>query len=287
MSENARIVLIVLAILVLGLLGYRLIFSGEDVTPLLVQAVEGRVSHVDPQGERSSLSPGHMLERLDRVETTSGGRAFLTMGGGSTLTVNQGTSVRVLDVSGDGVRVELDEGSVEATVRPERGSVGIVHRDRQVISTEGTFAVGVGSQGNMAVENHGGSLQLVGIDTVEGLAEGERLLLLADGTPRLAAIPESLLLEVAWPDSARTRQAEVAVRGLTDPGAEVRIGAAGHWTTVVADAEGHFEATVALEEGENPLKVVSRDPIGRSTTDETLVVRDTEPPPSATFEVEY
>ncbi len=287
MNENLRIVLAVLTILVLGLLGYKLMFPSEDAVPLLVQAVEGSVQHVDEKGERATVSPGLILERASRIETKADGRAFLALGQGSTLTVDQSSSVRILDVTREGVRIELDNGSVEATVRPERGSLGIVHSDREVVGRDGSFAVGVNAGGNMAVETHDGMVEIRGVESVAELQQGERLLLLSDGTPKVAAIPESLLLEVAWPESARTRHAEVAVRGLTDPGAEVRVGAAGRWTTVVADATGRFEAAIPLEEGENPLQVVSRDPLGRTSEESKLVTRDSEPPSSASFEVQY
>ncbi len=287
MSENLRIALAVVTILVVGLVGYTLLFPSEGTVPLLVQAVEGSVHHVDEKGERAAVSPGLILERASRIETEADGRAFLALGEGSTLTVEKASSVRILDVTRDGVRIELDNGSVEATVRPERGSLGIVHSDREVVGRDGNFAVGVNAGGNMAVETHQGTVEILGVDSIETLEQGERLLLLSDGTPKVAAIPESLLLEVAWPESVRTRHAEVAVRGLTDPGAEVRVGAAGRWTTVVADAEGHFEAAIPLEEGENPLRVTARDPLGRTSEDEQLVTRDSEPPNSASFAVEY
>ncbi len=287
MSENLRITLAVIAILVVGFIGYEILFPGQETIPLLVQAVEGGVQHVNEKGEREDVTPGLVLERASRIETQVDGRAFLALGEGSTLTIDQGSSVRVLNVTRDGVRIELDNGSVEATVRPERGSLGIVHSDREVIGRDGSFAVGVNASGSLAVESHEGSLELLGIESVPSLGQGERLLLLSDGTPRVAAIPESLLLEVAWPESARTRQAEVAVRGLTDPGAEVRVGAAGRWTTVVADASGHFEAAIPLEEGANPLRVISRDPLGRTTEAERSLHRDSEPPASASFEVQY
>lgn len=287
MSENLRIVFAVVVILVIGFVGYKVLFPGDEAVPLLVQAVEGSVHHVDDKGERAKVSPGLILQRASRIETEADGRAFLALGEGSTLTVDQASSVRILDVTRDGVRIELDNGSVEATVRPERGSLGIIHNEREVVGRDGSFAVGVNSGGSMAVETHNGSVEILGVESVGGLEQGERMLLLSDGSSRVAAIPESLLLEVAWPESARTRQAEVAVRGLTDPGAEVRVGAAGHWTTVVADASGHFEASIPLEEGENPLRVISRDPVGRTTEDKKLVTRDSEPPAGASFEVQY
>jgi hypothetical protein len=287
MSENLRITLAIVAILILGFVGYRVLFPSDDAVPLLVQAVEGTVHHVDEKGARAEVTPGLILERASRLETEADGRAFVALGEGSTLTVDQASAVRILDVTHDGVRIELDGGSVEATVRPERGSVGIVHKNREVVGHDGSFAVGVNESGSMAVESHSGAVELRGVESVEGLGQGQRLLLLSDGTPQVAAIPESLLLEVAWPQSVRTRHAEVAVRGLTDPGAEFRVGASGRWTTVVADASGHFEANIPLEEGENPLKVISRDPLGNTTEEQKLLTRDSEPPQSASFEVQY
>ncbi|MFH1469372.1 MAG: FecR domain-containing protein [Pseudomonadota bacterium] len=287
MSENLRFVLAVVAILVVGLVGYRLLFPPDDTMPLLVQAVEGTVQTIDGRGDRVEVSPGLVLGRSDRIETAADGRAFLSMGEGSTLTLDHESAIRVLAVTRDGVRVELDGGAVEATVRPERGRVGVVHGGREVSSDDGSFAVGVNAGGNLAVEAHIGEVSVQGVEAVQALQEGERLMLLADGTPQVASIPESLLLEVAWPESARTRHAEVAVRGQTDPGAEVRLGASGHWTTVTADATGHFEAAIPLLEGENPLRVVSRDPLGRSVETSHTVTRDSEPPAASSIEVQY
>ena len=56
---------------------------------------------------------------------------------------------------------------------------------------------------------------------------------------------------------------------------------------MIADGEGLFEATVPLDEGENPLKVVSEDPLGRTSTQEKSLTRDNQPPGSAVFEVKY
>lgn len=287
MSERLRILLALAAILAVGAIGYRLLFPEDRAAPLLVQAVEGSVFTFDRGGRRTEVDPGLILQPAERLETARDGRAFLALGEGSTLTVEHGSSVRVLDVEADGVRIELDGGAVEATVRPERGSVGIVSGAREVVGRNGSFAVGLNSGGSLAVESHVGDVEVLGLDGVEGLNQGQRLMLLADGTPQVAAIPESLLLEVAWPETARTRHAEVAVRGQTDPGAEVRVGASGRWTTVVADARGLFEASIPLQEGENPVQVVSRDPLGRSSEASRTVVRDSEPPTGATIEVQY
>jgi hypothetical protein len=275
------------AILAVGLIGYRLLFPPDAAMPLLVQAVEGTVRSVDRDGARAAVTPGLMLGRSDRIETAADGRAFLSMGEGSTLTLDHGSAIQVLSVTRDGVRVELDGGAVEATVRPERGRVGVVHAGREVSSGDGSFAVGVNPAGNLAVEAHVGEVAVEGLESVQALQEGERLMLLADGSSQVASIPESLLLEVAWPQSAQTRYAEVAVRGLTDPGAEVRLGASGHWTTVTADASGHFEANIPLLEGENPVRVVSQDPLGHSVEASHTIVRDSEPPGGSTIEVQY
>ena len=183
--------------------------------------------------------------------------------------------------------MELDEGRIEATIRPGRASLGIVNRNREVVATDASFAVGVNAAGAFAVESQRGQLAVSGMGGVETIDEGQRVIATEGGRAHVSPIPESLLLEVAWPEAARTREAEVMVRGRTDPGAEVRIGTAGRWTTVVAGSDGRFVASVPLNEGKNPLQVVSQDPLGRSSVEQGEVVRDSEPPRGATFDVQY
>ncbi len=286
MRDSVKTLLAVLLVLAAGWIGYRILFRPEPAGPLLVQSVQGGVVFVQAGGARTEARPGLSLAPMDRIETSENGRADLSFGESNTIAIHPGSAVRVLGVTHEGVRVELDGGRVQATVRPGRGSLGIVYQGREVVAQDADFAVGVGQGGLFAVESQRGTVVVRGVPDIDRLAEGQRMNVTADGTARLAAIPESLLLQVAWPEEARTREAEISVRGRTDPGAEVRVGTAGRWTTVIAANDGTFEASLPLAEGVNPVEVVSMDPLGRTERQEAPLTRDSLPPPS-TIEVRY
>jgi hypothetical protein len=286
MRDSVKTLLAILVVLAVGWIGYRVLFRPEPAGPLLVEAVQGGVIFIEAGGARVEARPGVALAPMDRIETSENGRADLSFGESNTIAIHPGSAVKVLGVSPEGVRVELDGGRVQATVRPGRGSLGIVNEGREVVAQDADFAVGIGQGGLLAVESQRGTVVVRGVPDINRLAEGQRMSVTPDGTARLAAIPESLLLQVAWPDQARTREAEVSVRGRTDPGAEVRVGTSGRWTTVIAATDGTFEAAVPLAEGVNPVEVVSVDPLGRSQREEASLTRDSRPPPSA-IEVHY
>ncbi len=274
-------------VLMAGWLGYYLLFPSAQLAPLVVRQVEGTVLQIDANGARIEAVPGAVLKREDKIETEDDGRALLAFGTDSTLALHHGTTMTVLGLSKEGLKVELDEGRVEATVRPGRGTLGIVNLNREIIATDATFTVGVNRAGGLAVESQRGQVELSGVEGFQVLREGQRIMASRDGTARLASIPESLLLEVEWPDSAATREAELSVAGRTDPGAMVRIGASGKWTAVMAGADGRFKATVPLAEGPNALEVISQDPLGRTTSQDSSIIRDSRPPQGTLFEVHY
>ncbi|MBN1337092.1 MAG: hypothetical protein JXB39_14125 [Deltaproteobacteria bacterium] len=286
MRDAVKTLLALLLVLLAGWIGYRLLFGPEPADPLLVQSVQGDVVHITAGGSRSEARPGLALSPSEHLETSENGRADVSFGGSNTIVVHPGSTVRVLGVTREGVRMELDGGRVTATVRPGRGSLGIVNRGRELVAQDADFAVGVGKGGALATEIERGTVVVRGVPDLDRLDPGQRLSLAPDGSARLAPVPESLLLQVAWPDQTRTREAEVTVRGRTDPGAEVRVGSPGRWMTVIAASDGTFEATIPLSEGTHPVEVVAVDPLGRTQRVETSLTRDSKAPPS-TIEVRY
>lgn len=287
MRDSLRLVVVLTLLLAIAWVGYLLLFPSDSHLPLLVQEVEGGVSYTDASGARSVAVPGLILQQSDRLQTEADGRATLSFGDRNTIVLQRATAIHVLGVSAEGVRIELDEGRVEATVRPGHGTVGIANHGREFTGEDAVFAVGVGAQGNLAVEARSGALAVSGVEETAGIAPGQRLVVLPDGRATTNSIPESLLLEVAWPEEAHTREAEVTVRGRTDPGAAVRVGTGGRWSTVIAGEDGRFEASIPILEGFNPLDVVSEDPLGHQATQAGGVHRDSTPPGKTTFEVRY
>ncbi len=285
MRELLTILSAILVVSLLGWGGYVLLFGSGKDAGLIIRETAGTVDYIDANGATFPASVGQAVEAKARLRSGEDGRAVLEFGTDSTVTLAESTSIRVMGFDSDAVRIELDDGRVEATVRPGR-SLGVVSGDREVRAEDGRFRVASGQSG-LVVEVDEGAVNTSGLEGVSGLVVGERLFVAPSGEVAVAPIPRAMTFEVAWPENVSTREAEISVRGRTDPGAEVRLHSLGAWRTIVADPSGNFEMVVPLEEGTNPLRVISRDPMGRESEETHEVIRDSRPPNGAAFEVHY
>ena len=138
MRELLKIVGIMLGISILGWFGYVLIFGGSGAADLVVREIDGMVEYIDPAGAVGLALPGQSVEARARLRSGEDGRAILEFGADSTITLAESTSIRVIGVERDAVRVELDEGRVEATVRPGR-MLSVVNGEREIRSREGAL----------------------------------------------------------------------------------------------------------------------------------------------------
>ena len=91
-------------------------------------------------------------------------------------------------------------------------------------------------------------------------------------------IPDSLLLEVAWPEEAVTRDTEVSLSGRTSPYASVTLHGAAGSATIRAGSDGRFASSLPLQEGENTVEVTVEDVMGNRERTTWEVERDTEAP---------
>ena len=272
------VLVVAVAVLALGLLGYRLVFGDEGLDPLTIQRVEGEVQHVHG-GASQAAEVGGVLLPEDRLVAGADGRAVLSFGEESQLVVERSSALRVLGEGADGVRVELEDGRVQATVRAGDPALDVVAGEREVRSTDGSFQIAREADATW-VQLDEGSLALTGFGDAE-LAPGQAIVA-ADGG-EVSRPDERLLLEVAWPEEEVPDEA-VAVSGQTDPGARVRIEGGVDVVEVFADARGAWRAEVRLSEGENALRVLATDPLGRSRESAFQLVRDTTPP-TAEFQI--
>ena len=112
------------------------------------------------------------------------------------------------------------------------------------------------------------------------LSEGDNVIVVhatdAVGNVRESTIKITLdtriILSVSFPgDNYLTTQKTLRVKGLTDPGATVKVGA----VTLTADNTGHFEGDLSLAEGTNLLSFVATDDVGNTATVSLTVVLDT------------
>lgn len=277
-SQELRAVLVLLAILAVGALGWRVLFTEGVGDRLVVHEVAGSVRRVDGLGKGESAEAGMSLSESDRLVAGEGGRAVLAIGLETRITVEERSAIRVLGVNEGGVRLELEEGRVRANVRRGSGRVGIVSDDREASTADGAFAAGVSEDGTFAVASERGVVELTGIEGVRSVAEGQRIVAPKGASPLSGPVSDALLLDVAWPTARRTREEEVEVTGTTEPGARVRLGGNGRWVTVVAGRDGRFVARVSLAEGENAVEVQATSLLGTLATVDAAITRDTTAP---------
>jgi ribosomal protein S28E/S33 len=189
-------------------------------------------------------------------------------------------------VGDDGVRVSLEGGRVQATVRPGAGSVGIIADGREVVAEDADFTVARDGAGTFGAEVLRGEAEIRGGPGVSRIPEGARVVAAADADPVVGPADDALLLFVEPLPAPRSRAGSATVSGRSQPGAMVRVGRGDVWVTTRADATGAFRVEVPLVEGENPLRVEARDVFGNIGVGDLRVTRDTLAP-SVGIEVRY
>lgn len=271
MRLPAQLLLAVTAVLLLGWLGWVLLFGGDAAPALAVRTARGAAVERAGGGVPRALAPGDPLGSRDIVRVDARGAVELAVGDEGRLVLDGGTTVRVLEVDAAAVQVELDEGRVSARVGPGGARLGVSSRGRAAMSSDGAFTVGVDALGGMMVAAEAGRVAIEGVSGVEALAPGE-VLRAAPGEPGVRAAGP-LLLEVAWP--APTREPTARVEGRTAPFARVRAGAG---PGVVASADGRFVLVLPLEADSVPVSVVAEDPLGARQEASGTLQRDRDAP---------
>jgi hypothetical protein len=247
---------------------------------LSVAEVAGEVRLQRVDGEQVDASRGQILQAEDRVSTGADGRAVLSLGPQTRVRIGPTSSLRVTGVDDVGVSLELEDGALQATVRPDSGAVRLSNRNRAILATNGEFAVGVSRTADgdvLQINATRGALSLSGLD-VTRLDEGQQAVVV-DRHAEVGPVPEELLLAVDWPSEARTRAEKTVVSGRTQPGARVTLEGSFGVRTVMANADGRFVAELPLAEGDNPIEVSATDPVGKAATIEGMLqTRDTKGP---------
>jgi hypothetical protein len=240
---------------------WRYLAADRGQVELVVVEIRGAVM-VTPGGAPSqAATEGQAIGVDDAIATPEGGRAVLALNGNTRIALGSSSRVRVDKVGAEGVRLELEDGALEATVRPESGAVRVANRGRAVVATQGSFAVGVAGD-VFQVDAREGDVVLSGVD-VTRLEEGQQATVI-DRHAEIAPVPDALLLDVAWPTLARTREEEGELAGTTVPGALVLVTGRFGERRTRADATGAFRLSVPLQEGDNEVTVRCTDPLGRT-----------------------
>ena len=272
-------------VMALAVLSYRAFFGEAPAYDLMV--VSARSASVDVGGSAGgvSLSPGDVVGVADVVRTKIDGAAALQYGNGAQLMLGEATTMRVLDADAQGVRIEMDEGTVTARVRAGAPPLDVLSNGRSVRASDADFTVMVARTGGLSAMARRGQLQVRGVEGADTLREGQMLHTKTGGLGVVDALSDSLLLDVEWPDEEVTRLDRVEVNGVTDPFATVTIGEGPGVVRVRADEDGRFSAEVGLAEGVNTVPITVRDVAGREATRTQTVRRDSTAPVIQSAEV--
>lgn len=278
MTQEVRAFLVLVAIGLLGLLGYLVLFGAGDAGTLVIHEVEGEVQRVDGAGSGHAAAVGDRLQPRERVIAGEGSRATLALGPDARVTVESGSSIRVLGADDAGVQVELEGGRVRASIRGGERRIGITADGRGASADDADFEAARGEDGTLAIAASRGRVDVSGIEGVADVEAGQRVVAPLGESPLRGPVSDDLLLQVSWPESRRLRERQVQVRGRTEPAATVRLGSGARTVVVRADRRGEFEAMVDLAEGENLVEVHATSLLGAEARVDARVTRDSTPP---------
>ncbi len=244
---------------------------------LTLSEISGEVRLQRPNANQIEPARGMLLLPSDRLATGARSRAVLTLGRDTHVRMGPTSSIQVVAVDESGVSLELEDGALRATVRPESGAVQIANQGRAVLATRGEFEVGV-DEDILQIRTLDGTASLSGLDQTR-LETGQQATVI-DRHADVGPIPEELLLAIDWPDTAqRTRGPSSILSGTTAPRARVRLSGSFGERLLRADEEGYFEAEIPLQEGPNPVEVEATDALGqRRHRVGSLQIRDTRGP---------
>jgi len=261
MKRSWLLLLTAVVVVAMSVTLWRYTAADRGQVELVVVELRGEVTVTSGGATTAPATEGQPIGVNDAITTPEGGRAVLALNGNTRIALSASSRVRVEKVGAEGVRLELEDGALEATVRPESGAVRVANRGRAVTATQGSFAVGVAGE-VFQVDAREGDVVLSGVD-VTRLEEGQQATVI-DRHAEIAPVPDSLLLDVAWPTVGRTRKEEGELVGTSVPGAEIVVSGPFGERRTRADATGAFRLAVPLAEGDNKVTVQSIDPLGRT-----------------------
>lgn len=299
----------------LGVLGQELIFGaprGRDPEPRITPPSEStgapRASAAADAGERDAaprfenlvvttpgrlerqegdqwvaVAAGTQLRVTDRIRTQGEGAAALQAADGSRIELVDEVEVTVESLTRSLAELELHRGRLRADLAEGSDlALRVTSSGASAEAQNGAFVVVADGSGMVAVASETAEVRLRAQDREVLVAAGQQAVVAPDQPPSdPEAIPESVLLEVAWPTGRVQRERRLVVRGQVAPGSEVRV--ADRSTRVRPD--GSFETEVSLAEGVNRVAVRARDIAGRTKVDESpAVMVKTRPPPLEVLE---
>jgi hypothetical protein len=230
-----------------------------------------------------ALAPGTQLGVTDRIRSRGEGVAALRAADGSRIELVDEVEVTVEALTRSLAELELHRGRLRADLAEGSDlALRVTSSGATAEAQDGAFVVVADGSGMVAVASETAEVRLRAHDREVLVAAGQQAVVPPEGPPSdPQAIPDSVLLEVAWPTGRVQRDRRLVVRGHVAPGSEVRV--ADRSTPVRPD--GSFETEVELAEGVNRVAVRARDIAGRTKVDESpAVMLKTRPPPLEVLE---
>jgi RHS repeat-associated protein len=184
----------------------------------------------------------------------------------ATVSVARDTTPPVLVVTSpaDGATVAGDSVEVSGTVQDQRPLTLTVDSQPVAVAADGSFHTSV------AVASGPHTIVIAATDAAGNTATVQR-----DVTVQEGGAPTLVVLEPA--DGLLTSSATVTVRG-TAAGGTLPLSVTVNGAAAALEADGSFQALVALSEGDNALLVVARDAAGQEARVTVSVARDSAPP---------
>jgi hypothetical protein len=267
-----RLVAPILAVIVLvagavAVLDY--VSDDAGTAELVMSDIEGEVHVVSETGESVTVGQGMLLDPHVRISTGGASRVVLSIDQSSRIRLGPYSSVNYKSRDDQAITLELEGGAIQATVRPGARALRVGNAGRDLLTTDGSFGMGLAEDGTLVVEMSEGSAVTSGFEGVSQVTAGDRVTVTGTGTASVMPIPSELLLHVTTPPVAiRTNKKSTIVRGQSVPGALITVFGGEPPKQVPTDSEGNFEAEVFLLEGDHTLTVEAVDPLGRTRHDE-------------------
>jgi hypothetical protein len=263
------------AIALAGALAYRLLFDrGERPLEWVLASYSGTVE-VSARG--ADWRPAEIKMRLtdsDRLRTGEDGEALL-LREESHVTVRALTELEVASLTEEASSFDMVEGNVYVEARGDRIHVETL-TEAEVDAHEAGFGMTVRDDGFVEVAVRRGLAEFTAMGVTQSVSEGN-LSHATTGRPptQPTPIPETILLNVSFPDADTFNARLARVQGQVDAGSRVRVGE----SLVETDADGRFAIDVALEEGANQIEVKAVDVLGRSRVERSRpILVDVTPP---------
>jgi hypothetical protein len=246
---------------------------------LSLKTLEGTVEVRRGGGPWEAAQRGAALNPTDAVRTKDASSAVIIGDEAVEVLMGASTEVSVESLTDELSRILLETGMATTIVRPGKRhtfEVKAAHSDALARAEEAsTFTMSNDGAGTVAVGAREGNVEFRGNGKVVIVRAGQQSIVTptSGGPSEPAPVPTSLLRKIAWPDNRRN-QRRIKVSGEAEPGSRLEL-AGQHFSP---GADGKFERTVDLKEGENLVRIRAYSVGGHDQQAQETFTVDTRPP---------